>query len=143
MYIDNEPLQTWLKTGEAHLVPADVAADFGHHLRELPWSSSGSGLDWTQISNVSANLSALSKEELVSWLHSTAFRSDSVLVFWFGPNEPCIACEAPFAISRIDQAFWTAPGRRHIFGANFSTGLRPEFTHVAEYDGADRLIAMS
>lgn len=142
MQIANEHIQAWLKSGKAQLVPINIASEFDAHLRVLPWNVSGSGLDWTQIGNTRANLAELSAIQLVEWLHATAFKDDSHLVFWFGPNEPCIACESHSAILEIDHAFWKMPGRCYLFGAKLDGVLHPEFAHIAEYDGADLLIAM-
>jgi hypothetical protein len=142
MHISNEHIQEWIRSGRATVMPSDAGAGFGTFLNTLPWSAGGSRLDWAMIDGVEANLSVLTGAQLVAWLRSTSLGGDPYLVFWFAPDEACIACKSDFAITNIDQAFWKAPGIRYLFGASFDQGaFCPAFNHFAEYDGADSLVA--
>jgi hypothetical protein len=51
-----------------------------------------------------------------------------------------LACRSEFAATHLDEAFWKAPGRRYLFGASMvGDQIKPNFQHIAEYNGADRL----
>lgn len=87
-------------------------------------------------------LSTLTESQRLDWLRTTLMGNDPLLVFWYVFDQPCIACDAKFAISNIDHAFWKAPGKRYVFGAHVRDGLiEPVMSHFAEYDGADTLTA--
>jgi hypothetical protein len=142
MYISSEHIEQWKRAGKAIFVSTEIAKKIGEHLDQLPWNPSGTGLDWEKIGGSRAALSELTEQQRINWLESTSLRNDAFLVFWFSPNQPCIACDFEFAISNIEQAYWKAPGKRYVFGASINHGnIEPVFDHFAEYDGADTIIA--
>lgn len=142
MHIASEHIQQWIRTGKAVHISPDAVIGFADFLNTLPWSKSGNRLDWMLIGGIEANLAALSDAQLIEWFRSTPLGRHPYLVFWFAPNEDCIACESEFAIVNIDHAFWKAPGTRYLFGASFDNEvLRPTFSNFAEYDGSDSLVA--
>lgn len=142
MYIASEHIEQWLRAGRAKVVPVAVATQLGAYLDQLPWLHGESGLDWSQLRGKQAVLSTLTELQQFDWLRSTLMGNDPFLVFWYVADQPCIACDAEFAISNIDQAFWKAPGKRYVFGARVRDGrIEPVMSHFAEYDGADTLTA--
>ncbi|WP_144409977.1 hypothetical protein [Cupriavidus basilensis] len=141
MYISDGHIQEWLSMGSAIEIPIKIGDRFGRFVEGLPWSANGNGLDWTRIDGLRKELPSSSGEFLCEWLSKTNICKDSHVVFWFSFGEPCIACETKFSISNVDQAFWKAPGRRYIFGLNIiGSEFFPEYSHFAEYDGANDLI---
>jgi hypothetical protein len=142
MHIRSKHVQQWIRTGYAIVVTEDVTAQFGLHLEELPWLPSGSGLDWTRLKGLATDLSRIDAPHLTNWLAHMPLGGDPYWVFWYSSEEPGIACEKAFAASHLSEAFWTAPGKRYVFGAAMQDGkLVPSFGHFAEYDGTDALIA--
>lgn len=143
MYIAREHIEQWLRTGEAKVVPATVATQLGAYLNQLPWLLGGGGLDWSQMKGSKVDLSMLTESQQLDWLRTTLIGNDPLLVFWYVADQPCIACDAEFAISNVDRAFWKAPGKRYVFGARIRDGvIEPVVSHFAEYDGADTLTAV-
>lgn len=142
MYVNNQHIKKWIAAGKAVLVSADTSAKFSSYLDTLPWNPLGTGLDWARLRGSTANLSKLSAPQLEAWFSKTAIGKSTHLVFFYSPSEPCLACALPFAIENIDSAFWSAPGRRYIFGANFANGMfEPALQCFVEYNGADILVA--
>lgn len=144
MYIASKHIQQWLKTGNAKVLPVEVASRLGDQLATLPWLSGGGGIDWNQLAGTRVNLSALTQARLDDWLCNTVMGGHSHLVFFYADDQPCITCDIKFGVANIDQAFWGAPGKRYLFGAQSEAGcLQPIASHFAEYDGADTLVAPS
>lgn len=144
MYVLSKHIQQWLQAGTARTLPTEVAAQLGDHLNRLPWLPGGGGLDWSQLAGNRLDLSALTPENLDDWLRSTVMGGHSRLVFFYVDDQPCMACEIEFGIANIDQAFWHAPGKRYVFGADLDAGfVRPAAAHFAEYDGGASLVATS
>lgn len=144
MHITTSHIQQWLHTGKAETLPAEVSAQLGPHLSRLPWLPGGTGLDWSQLAGNRLDLSTLTAEKQDGWLRNTVMGGHSHLVFFYSDDQPCIACEIEFGMANIDQAFWSAPGKRYVFGATLEAGrILPAASHFAEFDGADTLMASS
>jgi hypothetical protein len=142
MYVAAEHIEQWLRAGKAKLITDAVASQLGAYLNQLPWLPAGGGLDWSQMKGSPITLSAFTEQQQHDWLRTTLMGNDPLLIFWYVPDQPCIACDVDFAISNIDQAFWKAPGKRYLFGARIHNGIiEPVMSHFAEYDGADTLTA--
>lgn len=140
-YILSEHIQNWIQGGICQSVSAEVATEFGDFLNAQPWAGSGNGVDWNKIGASELSLT-LDDSQRIDWLSSSCFRDCRFIVFWYSPLSACLACDSEFAVCNIEQAFWKAPGKRYIFGANVHDGLlRPEFEKFGEYDGADLLRA--
>ena len=140
MYIASEHIREWIRTETARVVPVATATQLGGYLNQLPWVVGGSGLDWGQIRGERFSLSTLTESAQLGRFRSTLLGSDPIMVFWYVADQPCIACDANFAMANIDQAFWKAPGLRYVFGASIRGGLVvPLMAHFAEYGGADDL----
>ncbi|WP_141639885.1 hypothetical protein [Cupriavidus basilensis] len=141
MYIYESHIQDLLNIGRAIIVPIEIGDQFGRFVEGLPWGANGSGLNWARIDGLRKELPSSSGVILSEWLSGTNINNDSYVVFWFSFGEPCIACETQFAMYNVDHAFWKAPGRRYLFGLNIRDGeFIPEYSHFAEYDGANELI---
>ena len=142
MQIESGNIRNWVDSGYAKIVPEEVAFQFGNYLNGLPWLPSGTGIDWGHLPHEIVDVSVATEMQRIDWLASTLLRDDPYLVFWYGPNEPCIACLSRFAVVNIETAFWRAPGRRYLFGASmYNNSLNPHFSGFAEYDGGDILRA--
>lgn len=129
----------WLDSNLAVLVPAAIADELVRCVEALPWSA-GTRLDSEVIGGEEANLARLTGAQRVDWIERTSLRDDPYLIFLYRGGEPCIACEMKFGLENIEVAFGGAPGVRYLFGATIDVGtIRPNFRHVAEYDGADWL----
>lgn len=140
-YIEAKHIQRWIGDGSAVPVPVDVSKTLGEYLEELPWSQSGTGLDWEVLVGRRLDLSRLNSQRQL--LRSTFFEADPFVIFWYGCHEPGIACRAASAIDRIDEAFWGAPGKRYLFGGEVrGASITPVLAHFAEYDGASVIIAV-
>lgn len=144
MYVLSKHIEQWLHAGTAEVLPVEVTAPLGAHLARLPWLPGGSGLDWTQLAGTPLDLGALTREKQDDWLRSTVMGGHSHIVFFYADNQPCLACGTEFGLANIDQAFWGAPGKRYIFGAQLEAGrILPAASPFAEYDGAGTLVASS
>jgi hypothetical protein len=140
--VDQAHLRKLCRSGKATVVPASTMAGFADVIEALPWSPAGTGLDWGRIDGSELELSGLDRARLKAWLSSVALGRDTHVVFWLGTGQPCIACLQEFGIVNLDQVLWRLPGRRYLCGASLQQGeFAPEFTHFAEYDGADWLRA--
>lgn len=137
MYVASDHIRKWITSGDALIGSVDISAQLDKWLMDLPWLPSGSGLDWGQMCSRQTSLASLTEPKQMEKFLSTSFDCDPYLIFLFSANEPCIACKSEFAITNIDYAFWGAPGKRYIFGANkCNEEIIPNFNHFAEYDGS-------
>jgi len=140
MHIESDHIRGWIESGEAIFVAREISFEFGRYLSEQLWMPSGMGIDWGGNQAREINISAATARQKIDWLKSTCLRNEPYLVFWYGPDEPCIACRSDFAIINIDYAFWRAPGKRYLFGSRMGEGgIQPSFFNFAEYDGAEVL----
>jgi hypothetical protein len=138
MYIEQPHIKVWLERGYAKRISTDVATSFGDYLNSLPWGLSGTQLNWLALPpHKTLKLDALLTSANRDW-DATKMGQNECVVFWFAPGQPCIACSSHFAMSRIDEAYWKAPGRRYMFAGSFSGEIfSPIFENFAEYDGSE------
>ena len=141
MYITQPHIQSLIESNNAIPISQEISEKFEKKLLMLPWNLIGSGLDWSQIKSTQTHIAALSSSQADRWIAGTALKHDSHLIFWLGSDEPCIASPLHHAISIIDFVFWKRPGRQLMFGANINNTVNPNYSHIMEYDGGDRLVA--
>ena len=140
MYIASGHIQQWIRTGDVVVASVAVASQLDSYLSKLPWLPSGSGLDRTVMRGKQADLTVLTDDELLDWFRTTPIGKDRFVIMLFAADQPCIICNANFAISNIDHLFWGAPGKRYVFGASVRGEIvEPAFDHFAEYDHAGSL----
>ncbi|WP_440466742.1 hypothetical protein ACKI1H_25680 [Pseudomonas sp. YH-1] len=131
MYTDSVNIKKMLDAKVLVLSEEKISIDFARYLESLPWRESGLALDWEKISG-----DFLAVDSLPKGAKSNYFQNNSVLVFFFSPDECCVFCEIEFGLSNIEEIFWRAPGVRYFFGASLDSGmLKPSFKNFAEYDG--------
>lgn len=141
MYIEEPHIKKLIASEEVVVISEQVGINFEKSISQMPWNLIGTGLDWGRLRGVEFKYTNDSVLQLLEWLRRTSLRADSHLIFFFDPGDPVIAAPISFGVKIIDQVFWKKPGRRHMFGADMSENFKPKFTHIIEYDGADRLTA--
>jgi hypothetical protein len=141
LHVDGQHIRAWLHNGTAHLAPQSVSAAFEAFLAQIPWTAAGTRPGWDRIGGNAFSLSGSTASELLAWRESVLIGHDPYVAFWYSGREPSLICEAEFAFSNLDTAFWMAPGRRFLFGLTRTDNRwEPRFGHFAEYDGADLLV---
>jgi len=142
MRIEAKHLQQWIQEGVAFALPSRITnVLIGHLEKKLPWSPTGTRLDWDTINGTELNLSQLSEGNGAAWLSSTSLRDDAYLIFVLGRNEPCFACKTELGIASVDYIFSGLPGIHYLFGGDGCDGsIQPRLDHFAEYDGMYRLV---
>lgn len=131
----------WIENGIAVLTSTDISKEFYDFIETLPWNYIDGRIDWNVLGNIKIDLKNLEENEIIDRIKSSVIGQYERVVFWYDVSEPALSCRADVAFANFDVAFWNAPGRRYMFGANsFGKELICYYQDFAEFDGADTII---
>ncbi|WP_091289689.1 hypothetical protein [Amycolatopsis xylanica] len=104
---------------------------------KLQWAASRTELDWAQLDHVTVDLATRSEEEVEAAIRSAPLGRHEWVIALVSARKAPILASLDDAVENYDELLG-GPG--YLIGADKVAGeLIPAITHLAEFDGADRL----
>jgi hypothetical protein len=126
--------------GELMFVPESVVVEFFDWLALREWNTVGTTLDWERIRHRRICINASVPFKGVSTIRDASIGQDSHAIATFGRSYGAVCAPLGFAFGMLKSIYWKSPGRHFLYGASVNLGgVESNFSHLAEYDGADTI----